>query len=84
VTCQEFVSFVMAWLDGELTAGERASFDEHLAVCPDCVRYLDQYRDTVAAVQLEGGQLEGGRGDALPGGVPDDLVRAIIAARKRR
>jgi anti-sigma factor RsiW len=77
VTCREFVDFVMAYLDGELDAGERARFDAHLAVCPDCVRYLDQYRATVAAVQREGEE-----GDALPDGVPDDLVQAIIAARK--
>jgi anti-sigma factor RsiW len=78
VTCREFVDFVMAYLDGELAADERGRFDAHLAVCPDCVRYLDQYRDTVAAVQLEA---EAG-GDELPGGVPDDLVQAIVAARK--
>jgi anti-sigma factor RsiW len=80
VTCREFVDFVMAYRDGELDAGERARFDAHLAVCPDCVRYLDQYRATVAAVQREG--QEGEEGEALPDGVPDDLVQAIIAARK--
>jgi anti-sigma factor RsiW len=77
VTCREFVDFVMAYLDGELAADERGRFDAHLAVCPNCVRYLDQYRDTVTALQLEA------RGDdELPGDVPDDLVRAIVAARK--
>jgi anti-sigma factor RsiW len=78
VTCREFVDFVMAYLDGDLDAGERARFDAHLAVCPDCVRYLDQYRDTVTAVRLESEHDD----DALPGGVPEDLVQAIIAARK--
>ena len=77
MTCREFADFVMGYLDGELAADERGRFDAHLAVCPDCVRYLDQYRDTVAAVQLQA------RGDdELPRGVPDDLVQAIVAARK--
>jgi anti-sigma factor RsiW len=77
VTCREFADFVMAYLDGELAADQRGRFDAHLAVCPDCVRYLDQYRDTVAAVQLEA-EDDG----ELAGDVPEDLVRAIVAARK--
>jgi anti-sigma factor RsiW len=77
VTCREFVDFVMAYLDGDLDAGERASFDAHLAVCPDCVRYLDEYRDTVAVVRLQAAG-----DDELPADVPDDLVQAIVAARK--
>jgi anti-sigma factor RsiW len=77
VTCREFADFVMAYLDGELAADQRGRFDAHLAVCPDCVRYLDQYRDTVAAVQLEA-EDDGG----LAGDVPEELVRAIVAARK--
>jgi anti-sigma factor RsiW len=77
VTCKDFVGFVMAYLDGELAADERGRFDAHLVVCPDCVRYLDQYRDTVAAVQLDAGC-----DDELPADVPDELVRAIAAARK--
>jgi anti-sigma factor RsiW len=77
VTCREFVDFVMSYLDGELAADERNRFDAHLAVCPDCVRYLDEYRDTIAVVRLQAGG-----DDELPGDVPDDLVEAIVAARK--
>jgi anti-sigma factor RsiW len=77
VTCREFVDFVMAYLDGELAADECMRFDAHLAVCPDCVRYLDEYRDTVAVVRLQAAG-----DDELPADVPEDLVQAIAAARK--
>lgn len=74
MTCQQFVAFLMAYLDGELPAQERALFEEHMAVCPDCVRYLSQYNETVRAAQLS-------IDDDLPADVPEELVRAILAAK---
>ena len=49
MTCREFADFLMSYLDGGLTPAARDAFDAHLAVCPDCVHYLRQYRDTIAA-----------------------------------
>ena len=45
--CREMNEFLMAYLDEELPEGPRASFEEHLAMCPPCVDYLDTYRDAV-------------------------------------
>jgi anti-sigma factor RsiW len=47
VTCAEFVELVTAYLEGTLSAEDRAAFDEHMALCPGCDRYLDQYRATI-------------------------------------
>jgi anti-sigma factor RsiW len=77
VTCREFAEFMMGYLEGELAAEERRRFDEHLTVCPDCVRYLRDYRGTIRAGQLA-------YQDELPVDVPEDLVKAIIDARKTR
>jgi anti-sigma factor RsiW len=77
VTCQQFVEFTAGYLEGELPADARRHFDEHLAICPDCVRYLAQYRDTIKVGRLA-------CEDALPPDVPEDLVRAILAARKQK
>jgi anti-sigma factor RsiW len=48
VTCQEFIDFLLDYDEGVLPADQRAFFDEHLSVCPDCVNYLASYRATKA------------------------------------
>jgi mycothiol system anti-sigma-R factor len=78
ITCKEFVDFLMAYLDRELSGVQRSTFEDHLDECPPCKNYLDSYRETVAL----------GRGccapdDApVPEDVPEALVKAILAARK--
>jgi anti-sigma factor RsiW len=75
VTCREFADFLYAYADGELAQAERAAFDAHLAICPDCVRYLAQYLDTIAAAP-------DAFGDERFVEVPEDLVHAILATRR--
>ena len=47
MTCQEFVELVTAYLEGALAESERASFDEHMSLCPGCEDYLAQFRQTI-------------------------------------
>jgi predicted anti-sigma-YlaC factor YlaD len=75
LTCREVNDFLAAYLANELTARERTLFDDHLAVCPDCRAYLRQYEVTR---ELCKGALEA---EATDAGVPEELVRAILAAR---
>lgn len=77
MTCREFAAFMMAYVDGELQDDQRRRFDEHLATCPDCVRYLREYRATVHAGRFA-------YVDELPADVPEDLLQAILDARKSR
>jgi anti-sigma factor RsiW len=67
-------------MSGELESHVRASFEQHLAVCPNCVAYLSNYRDTVA---LGRGAFTDDAAD-LPADVPDGLVDAILATRRAR
>ena len=79
LTCREFIDFIMAWLDGELEPEVRRSFAEHLDMCPDCVDYLDSYQRTVAL----GKAAWDAPGDApVPNEVPEELVQAVLAARR--
>jgi anti-sigma factor RsiW len=78
VKCREFVEFLMEYLDGALGDGERRVFEEHVGDCPACVNYLDTYRETVRL----------GKGvcapDAeVPPDVPEELVQAILSARRQ-
>jgi anti-sigma factor RsiW len=78
VTCREFADFMMDYLAGELPQDSLASFDRHLRVCENCQQYLAGYRESVKL-----GQRAFDRSDAeLPADVPDDLVKAILAARR--
>ena len=80
MTCREVLDFVMAYLDGELTADVRSEFERHLTVCPQCVDYLNSYR---ATVEFEQQAFPPREGDAARHPIPDDLVKAILASRKR-
>jgi anti-sigma factor RsiW len=80
MNCREFTEFLMAYLDGELEAGEKSEFETHLRVCEDCVDYLEGYKD---AVQLGRGAYPAGDEPAA-GRVPENLVQAILAARGKR
>jgi anti-sigma factor RsiW len=77
VTCKDFASFILEYLENELDGTTRATFEHHLSICPNCVRYLAHYRATISA----GREAFREPSDALPLEVPEDLVRAILATR---
>lgn len=79
MTCQEFVDFLAAYFDGELTSQHQALFDEHLAQCQDCANYLDSYAKTRELAK---------RACRMPDApvlaeVPEELIAAILLARKK-
>ena len=76
LTCREMTGFLADYLDGTLPLAERGVFEQHLAECRDCVAYLRTYAETIRLAR------ETRDADALPAGVPEDLVRAILAARR--
>jgi anti-sigma factor (TIGR02949 family) len=76
VTCQQLTDFLMSYLDGDLPAEQRAEFDRHMAACPSCVDYLKTYETTVRLAKECAT-------DPVPEEVPETLVQAILAARKR-
>ncbi len=79
ITCKELIEFLADYLDGELPAPERREFDRHLAVCPSCVNYLETYKGTIALGRAALCDPD----EAPPKEVPEDLIKAILATRKR-
>jgi anti-sigma factor RsiW len=67
----------MDYSTGELAPDTLAQFERHLSRCANCRAYLAQYRATIAISR--GASLD--ERDAADAGVPEDLVRAILAAR---
>ena len=78
MNCREFVDFLMAHLDCELPDVQAKAFRRHMEDCPPCVTYLDTYRETVRL----GGEVCADPAGAIPGDVPEELVRAVLAARR--
>ncbi|MEN8184725.1 MAG: zf-HC2 domain-containing protein [Myxococcota bacterium] len=77
MTCQEFVDFLMAYLDQELEPEVGRVFEEHIGECPPCLAYLESYRETVRLGQRLCEDPEAG----VPEAVPEELVHAILRAR---
>ena len=80
VTCREFADFMADYLSGELHQDIRQQFDRHLGLCVNCRRYLTSYKETIAL----GKRALADDDSALPVDVPEELVRAILAARPAR
>ena len=77
MTCREFTDFIMDYQSGELSSELRARFDHHLDLCDNCRKYLASYEE---AVKLGKAAFDDEHAE-LPADVPDELVRAILAAR---
>jgi len=78
VTCRDVAGFISDYLSGELSPEVRTRFDDHLARCANCRRYLRSYEETVTLGRHAFD--EAGAEPALD--VPEDLVQAILAARR--
>jgi len=79
VTCRELADFIADYRSHELPAPIRDAFDHHLTLCPNCRRYLASYEATVAL----GTAAFDDENAAVPADVPEQLVQAILDARKR-
>jgi anti-sigma factor RsiW len=77
VTCREFADFIGEYLSGELDVSVLARFERHLELCVNCRRYLRSYEETVKLGRRAFDDLDA----MLPPQVPEELVRAILAAR---
>lgn len=76
--CSRFVEELDDHVAGTLSPERRAVHERHLAICGDCRNYLDSYAKTIAIARAA---FQEGKPAEEP--APPDLVKAILAARKR-
>ena len=50
MTCRELSEIVTDYLEGAMPLQDRIRFDLHLAVCPECRRYVEQMQRTVTSL----------------------------------
>ena len=74
--CRELAEFLSDYVNGELPLESRTHFEFHLSKCTNCHEYLVQYEITIKAGRIACGETS----DEMPA-VPDDLVKAVMAAR---
>jgi len=70
LNCRELVELVTAYLEGDLSSGERKRFDAHLSACDGCTMYVEQMRRTIELT----GTLSV---DDVPGEAEEALLRAF-------
>jgi predicted anti-sigma-YlaC factor YlaD len=70
ITCKEIVELVTDYLESAMSEPDRARFDRHLSICPGCVNYLDQMRETI---RVTGALTE----ESLSSAVKADLLTAF-------
>jgi anti-sigma factor RsiW len=70
-----------AYLSGEVSESERSEFEYHLSGCPSCVAYMNTYKQTIELSHLAFAD-ETTREEPVPDDVPDELILAVLAARK--
>ena len=46
IPCRDVVELVTEYLEGTLAPDERARVEQHLVICPPCVTYIQQMRET--------------------------------------
>jgi anti-sigma factor RsiW len=47
MSCKELVELVTDYLEDAMPPEERQRFEQHLTICPGCVTYVQQMRQTV-------------------------------------
>jgi anti-sigma factor RsiW len=74
--CRELAEFLMDYVGDELSQESRAQFEFHLSKCTNCAAYLIQYQVTIKAGKIACDEMS----DEMML-IPDDLVKAVLAAK---
>ena len=79
MTCRELADFIADYLSDALDPVVRREFDHHLTLCANCRRYLASYTTLLELQRQAFADDEA----PVPADVPEELVKAILAARAR-
>jgi anti-sigma factor RsiW len=78
ITCRELIEFLIDYRDGNLPPEQKAEFERHLTCCGPCVAYMKTYEQAILLAK------RCCRDDSpAAADVPEELVKAILAARRR-
>ena len=69
-TCKQMTDLIFKYVNDNLGAALQKDFQRHLAICPDCVAFLNTYRKTIAVT----GSV---RAEDIPAKVRDNLLKFL-------
>ncbi|MCG8433399.1 MAG: zf-HC2 domain-containing protein [Gammaproteobacteria bacterium] len=78
LTCAQVEHFLMDYLEGRLDFWSQLRFRFHMLMCPDCPKYLQEYKN---AVELGKKVFDHPEDEAI-GKVPEEILHAIMAVKK--
>lgn len=78
LTCRQVEEFLMDYLENRLGFWMTLQFQVHLFMCPNCSKYIQEYKNTIA---LEIKVFENLEDEAI-GNVPDDILQAILNVKR--
>lgn len=74
LNCKRFIlECLIEYEDGTMPAEERALFEQHMELCPPCLRFLTSYRATGKTLKL-----------LKPEEIPPDLAQSVLAFVRSR
>jgi len=74
LTCKKFIlDCLIEYEDGTMPAEERALFQQHMDLCPPCLRFLTSYQATGKTLRL-----------LKPAEIPPDLAQSVLAFVRSR
>lgn len=79
ITCRECAEFLGDYIDGSLPDVQRVELERHLRRCPPCVTFIEQYKRTIELAK----SCICNKDAAPKTPPPEELVRAILAARSK-
>ncbi len=75
-TCKQITDLMVHYLTDKLRPKVKQDFQKHLAICPDCVAFVNTYKTTVKATATL-------RSDEIPPKVRDNVL-GFLRAKLRR
>lgn len=78
LTCRQVEEFLMDYLERRLDFWMSLQFRFHLFMCPNCTKYIQDYKNTIA---LEKKVFENPEDEAI-GNVPDGILQAILNVKR--
>ncbi len=76
ISCEDFEDFILDYLDGTLPSRQKFIFEMHMKLCRECREYLEAYRTSLELAKSTAQE------EAPKQPVPEDLIAAVLAARK--
>ncbi len=80
ITCAEFETFIDDYLDQTLTEAQVLTFEKHLKLCRECREYLSAYQNTISLGKSVFSERKAD--EPIPDDVPEDLLQAMLDARR--